>query len=302
MLPPPSVECGACVQRRLRGLCLFRTPMLIPFLIMLREGIEAALIVGIVASYLQQSGRGRLMPAVWVGVLLAVALSLFAGAGLQLMAAEFPQKQQELFEGIVGLIAVVMLTSMVFWMRTTARSIKGQLHASIDRALGHGDGQGWALIGMVFLAVAREGLESVFFLLAIFQQSSGWEAPVGALAGIAVSVVIGYGLYSGGVRLDLRRFFRFTGLFILLVAAGLLAGVLRKLHEAGVWNQLQTVVFDMSATLPMDSPLGAVLSGLLGYQAAPVVGEVIVYLAFLAVSLYFFLRPVAAAPSPAAAR
>ncbi|MDQ7974036.1 MAG: iron uptake transporter permease EfeU [Rhodocyclaceae bacterium] len=276
--------------------------MLIPFLIMLREGIEAALIVGIVASYLQQSGRGRLMPAVWVGVLLAVALSLFAGAGLQLMAAEFPQKQQELFEGIVGLIAVVMLTSMVFWMRKTARSIKGQLHASIDRALGHGDGQGWALIGMVFLAVAREGLESVFFLLAIFQQSSGWEAPVGALAGIAVSVVIGYGLYSGGVRLDLRRFFRFTGLFILLVAAGLLAGVLRKLHEAGVWNQLQTVVFDMSATLPMDSPLGAVLSGLLGYQAAPVVGEVIVYLAFLAVSLYFFLRPVTAAPSPAAAR
>ncbi|MDQ7998887.1 MAG: iron uptake transporter permease EfeU [Pseudomonadota bacterium] len=276
--------------------------MLIPFLIMLREGIEAALIVGIVASYLQQSGRGRLMPAVWVGVLLAVALSLFAGAGLQLMAAEFPQKQQELFEGIVGLVAVVMLTSMVFWMRKTARSIKGQLHASIDRALGHGDGQGWALIGMVFLAVAREGLESVFFLLAIFQQSSGWEAPVGALAGIAVSVVIGYGLYSGGVRLDLRRFFRFTGLFILLVAAGLLAGVLRKLHEAGVWNQLQTVVFDMSATLPMDSPLGAVLSGLLGYQAAPVVGEVIVYLAFLAVSLYFFLRPVAAAPSPAAAR
>ena len=277
--------------------------MLIPFLIMLREGIEAALIVGIVASYLQQSGRGRLMPAVWVGVLLAVALSLFAGAGLQLMAAEFPQKQQELFEGIVGLVAVVMLTSMVFWMRKTARSIKGQLHASIDRALGQGgDGQGWALIGMVFLAVAREGLESVFFLLAIFQQSSGWEAPVGALAGIAVSVVIGYGLYSGGVRLDLRRFFRLTGLFILLVAAGLLAGVLRKLHEAGVWNQLQTVVFDMSATLPMDSPLGAVLSGLLGYQAAPVVGEVIVYLAFLAVSLYFFLRPAAAAPAAAAAR
>lgn len=276
--------------------------MLIPFLIMLREGIEAALIVGIVASYLQQSGRGRLMPAVWVGVLLAVALSLFAGAGLQLMAAEFPQKQQELFEGIVGLVAVVMLTSMVFWMRKTARSIKGQLHASIDRALGQGgDGQGWALIGMVFLAVAREGLESVFFLLAIFQQSSGWEAPVGALAGIAVSVVIGYGLYSGGVRLDLRRFFRLTGLFILLVAAGLLAGVLRKLHEAGVWNQLQTVVFDMSATLPMDSPLGAVLSGLLGYQAAPVVGEVIVYLAFLAVSLYFFLRPAAAAPAEAAA-
>lgn len=277
--------------------------MLIPFLIMLREGIEAALIVGIVASYLKQSGRGVLMPAVWVGVLLATALSLFAGAGLQLLAAEFPQKQQELFEGVVGLIAVVMLTTMVFWMRKAARSIKGELHASIDKALAqHADGQGWALIGMVFLAVAREGLESVFFLLAVFQQSTGWEAPVGALAGIAVSVVVGWGIYSGGVRLDLRRFFRFTGLFILLVAAGLLAGVLRKLHEAGVWNQLQTVVFDMSETLPMDSPVGAVLSGLLGYQAAPVVGEVIVYLAFLAVALFFFLRPaVAVAPRTAAA-
>lgn len=276
--------------------------MLVPFLIMLREGIEAALIVGIIASYLRQSGRGGLMPAVWVGVLLAVALSLFAGAGLQLTAAEFPQKQQELFEGIVGLIAVMLLTSMVFWMRKAARHIKGELQAGVDKALTHGGGQGWALIGMVFLAVAREGLESVFFLLAIFQQSTGWEAPVGALAGILVSVAVGYGLYSGGVRLDLRRFFRLTGLFILLVAAGLLAGALRKFHEAGLWNHLQQLVFDMSATLPLDSPLGAVLSGLLGYQAASVLGEVIVYVVFLAVSVFFFLRPAAPVPAAAPAR
>jgi high-affinity iron transporter len=277
-------------------------PMLIPFLIMLREGIEAALIVGIVASYLHQSGHARLMSAVWVGVLLAAALSLFVGAGLQLMAAEFPQKQQELFEGVVGLIAVVMLTTMVFWMRRAARSIKGELQASVSRALTQSGGPAWALVGMVFLAVAREGLESVFFLLAIFQQSRGWEAPVGALAGIAVSVVVGYGIYSGGVRLDLRRFFRFTGVFILLVAAGLAAGVLRKLHEGGVWNHLQGVVFDMSEALPMDSPVGAVLSGLLGYQAAPVVGEAIVYVAFLAVSLFLFFRPApAAVPAPRAA-
>ncbi len=273
--------------------------MLIPFLIMLREGIEAALIVGIIASYLRQSGRSGLMPAVWIGVLLALALSLFIGAALQLAAAEFPQKQQELFEGVVGLVAVALLTSMVFWMRKAARHIKGELQAGIERALTRADAQGWALIGMVFLAVAREGLESVFFLLAVFQQSTGWEAPVGALAGIAVSVAIGYGLYSGGVRMDLRRFFRFTGLFILLVAAGLLAGALRKFHEAGIWNHLQQVVFDMSTTLPLDSPLGAVLSGLLGYQAAPVLGEVIVYFAFLVVSMFFFLRPAAAPPAGA---
>ncbi len=268
--------------------------MLVPFLVMLREGIEAALIVGIVASYLHHAGRKELMPAIWVGVLLACALSLFAGAALQLVAAEFPQKQQELFEGVVGLIAVTLLTSMVFWMRKAARSIKGELHASIDRALARDSGPAWALIGMVFLAVAREGLESVFFLLAIFQQSQGWEAPVGALAGVAVSVVIGVGLYKGGIRLDLRRFFRFTGVFILLVAAGLLAGALRKFHEAGLWNGLQTVVVDLTDVLPMDRPLGAVLSGLLGYQAVPVLGEMIVYVTFLAVTLFLFFRPVAA--------
>nr|WP_314466036.1 iron uptake transporter permease EfeU [uncultured Novosphingobium sp.] len=276
--------------------------MLIPFLVMLREGIEAALIVGIVASYLHHANRKDLMPAIWVGVLLACALSLFAGAALQFAAAEFPQKQQELFEGVVGLVAVVMLTSMVFWMRRAARSIKSELHASLDRALARESGPAWALITMVFLAVAREGLESVFFLLAIFQQSRGWEAPVGALIGIAASVAIGIGLYKGGIRLDLRRFFRFTGVFILLVGAGLLAGVLRKFHEAGIWNGLQTVVVDLSETLPMDGPVGAVLAGLLGYQAVPVLGEVIVYVAFLAVSLFWFFRPATTpALSPAGA-
>ena len=272
---------------------------------MLREGIEAALIVGIIAGYLQKSGRANLMPAVWVGIFLAIALSLFAGAGLQLFAAEFPQKRQELFEAVVGLIAVVILTFMVFWMRRAAHSIKGTLHASVDHALAQSSsGQAWALIGMAFLAVAREGLESVFFLLAVFQQSTGWAAPIGAVAGIALSVVIGWSLYAGSVRLDLRRFFRLTGLFILLVAAGLLAGVLRKLHEAGVWNHLQQVVFDFSHTLPVDSVAGTILSGLLGYQDAPTLGEAIVYVMFLAICLFFFLRPArhaaARSPSPAA--
>lgn len=265
--------------------------MLVPFLIMLREGIEAALIVGIVASYLHHAQRRDLMPAIWVGVLLACALSLFVGAALQLVAAEFPQKQQELFEGLVGLVAVIMLTCMVFWMRRAARSIKGELHSSIDRALQREGGPAWALVSMVFLAVAREGLESVFFLLAIFQQSQGWQAPVGALAGVALSVVLGVALFKGGIRLDLRRFFRFTGVFILLVAAGLAAGALRKFHEAGIWNGLQGVVVDLSDILPTDGPLGSVLSGLLGYQAVPVLGEVIVYVAFLAVSLIAFFRP-----------
>ena len=242
--------------------------MLVPFLIMLREGIEAALIVGIIASFLRHSGRAALMPAVWAGVFLALGLSLLAGAGLQWMAADFPQKQQELFEAVVGLIAVGMLTGMVFWMRKAARSIKGELQASVDKALSRtgSGGASWALIGMVFLAVAREGLESVFFLLAIFQQSQGWGAAAGALLGIALSVLLGVGLYQGGVKINLRQFFRYTGVFILLVAAGLLAGAVRRLHEAGVWNQLQQVVFDSSGVLPEDSALGVVLGGLLGFE------------------------------------
>lgn len=265
--------------------------MLVPFLIMLREGIEAALIVGIVASYLKRSGSSSMMPGVVIGVLLAVALSFFVGAGLQVAMAEFPQKEQEFFEGVVGLIAVVMLTSMVFWMRKAGPSVQGDLQESVRSALAGGKRREWALIGVVFLAVAREGLESVFFLLAIFQQSAGWHAPLGAVLGLLCAVVIGYGIYSGGLRLNLRRFFRITGVFILLVSAGLLAGVLRKFHEAGVWNHFQHVVFDIDHVLPMDSPVGAVLSGMFGYQSAPVTGEVVVYLVFLAVSLYFFLRP-----------
>ncbi len=271
--------------------------MLVSFLIMLREGIEAALIVGIIASFLRHTGRSGLLPAVWAGVFFALGLSLLAGAGLQWMAADFPQKQQELFEGVVGLIAVAMLTSMALWMKKAAGSIKGRLQASVDAALlstgdANGVGRGsWALIGMVFLAVAREGLESVFFLLAIFQQSQGASTAVGALAGIALSVLLGVAIYKGAVRLDLRRFFRWTGVLILLVAAGLLAGAVRRFHEAGVWNLWQGVVFDSSAVLPEDSPLGVLLGGLLGYMHAPVVSEVLAWGMYLLITLVLFLRP-----------
>ena len=273
--------------------------MLAPFLIMLREGLEAALITGIIASYLRQTGREEWLPAIWVGIFLAVALSLFSGAALLIVSAEFPQKAQEMFEAVIGLVAVAVLTSMVFWMRKAARSIRAGLQRDIDRAMEAPQGAAWALIGMAFFAVAREGLESVFFLLAIFQQSPGPAAPLSALAGVAVAVVAGFAIYWGGIRIDLRRFFRWTGVFILFVAAGLLAGVLRNLHEAGLWNLLQTRVFDLSGTLPVSGVAGTVLSGLLGYHEAPTLGEVAVWAAFLAVTLTLFLRPERAAPAAA---
>jgi high-affinity iron transporter len=149
---------------------------------------------------------------------------------------------------------------------------------------------------MVFFAVAREGLESVFFLLAVFQQS-GADAPLGALLGVVAAAAIGYGVYAGGVRLDLRRFFRWTGVLIVFVAAGLAAGALRHLHEAGLWNHLQGVVVDFSDVMPVDRLPGLLLSGLFGYTDAPTLGEVIVYFAFLGVSLAAFLAPTPASPA-----
>lgn len=270
--------------------------MLAPFLIMLREGLEAALIVGIIAGYLKQTGRAAWLPAIWLGVLLAVALTLFTGAALQMLAAEFPQKLQELFEAAIGFAAVVVLTSMVFWMRKVSRSIKHALHEHIDAAFtGHRNAM-LALVGMAFFAVAREGLESLFFLLAVFQQSEGIAVPLGALLGLLAAAILGYGIYWGGVRLNLRLFFRWTGIFILFVAAGILAGSLRALHEAGLWNHLQATAFDASGWLPLDSITGSLLSGLLGYHETPAVGEVIVYVGFLVLILPWFLW----APSPPA--
>ena len=257
---------------------------------MLREGIEAALIVGIIASYLKQTGRGQWMPAVWVGVFLAAALSLLVGGGLELMSAEFPQKQQELFEGIVGLVAVGILSSMVFWMRKVARSIKHSLHSSLDHALAGSRHQVTALIAMVFFAVAREGLETVFFLLAVFQQSEGPGAPIGALLGLILAIGVGFAIYSGSMRLNLGLFFRWTGLFILVVAAGILANSVQALHEAGLWNHWQDVVFDISAYLPMDGPLGSVLAGMFGYQDAPTVSVLGAYVIYLVVTLVMFFR------------
>ncbi|OFJ88575.1 iron transporter [Neisseria sicca] len=264
--------------------------MLIAFLIMLREGIEAALIVGIVAGFLKQSGHSRLMPKVWLGVALAALMCLGIGYGIHSATGEIPQKEQEFVVGVIGLVAVAMLTYMILWMKKAARSMKQQLQDSVQTALNRGNGQGWALVGMAFLAVAREGLESVFFLLAVFQQSPTWSMPVGAVLGLLAAVVIGALIYQGGMRLNLAKFFRWTGAFLIVVAAGLVAGSLRALHEAGVWNHLQEVVFDSSKYLHEDSPLGVLLGGFFGYTDHPTQGEVLAWLLYLVPVMIWFLH------------
>lgn len=256
---------------------------------MFREGVEAALVVGIIASYLKQTGRTYLMKSVWIGIVLATFVCLAAGIFLQISSQDFPQQEQELFAGVISIVAVGVLTWMVFWMRRAARSIKGELQSQVEAAIQSGDKGGIALVGMAFFAVLREGLETVVFLLATFQQNLGIQAPVGALFGYAAAVAVGVGIYQGGIRINLRRFFKWTGAFIILVAAGLLASGVRAFHEAGVWNSLQTVVFDASGILPNNGFVGSLLAGFFGYNDAPTVSEVIVYFGYLIPTMLLFL-------------
>lgn len=265
--------------------------MFVPFLIMLREGLEAALIVSLIASYLKRTQRGSLIGVMWIGVILAAALCLGLGIFINETTGEFPQREQELFEGIVALVAVCILTWMVFWMRKVSRNVKQQLEQAVDNALQRGNHHGWALIMMVFFAVAREGLESVFFLLAAFQQDVGIWPPLGAMLGLATAVVLGFLLYWGGIRLNLGAFFKWTSLFILLVAAGLAAGAIRAFHEAGLWNHFQEVAFDLSNVLSTHSLTGTLLEGIFGYQETPSVSEVAMYFIYLVPALVLFAMP-----------
>lgn len=265
--------------------------MFVPFLIMFREGLEAALIVSLIASYLKRTQRSQWLGVVWIGVILAAALCLGLGIFINETTGEFPQKQQELFEGLVAVVAVCILTYMVFWMRKVSRSVKTHLEGAIDNALSAGKGQGWALVAMVFFAVAREGLESVFFLLAAFQQDVGVQAPIGAVLGLVAAILVGMMIYWGGIKLHLAKFFKWTSLFILFVAAGLAAGAIRAFHEAGLWNYLQDIAFNLTDVLSTHSLLGTFLEGILGYQEAPSVSEVLVYFLYLIPALIFFFMP-----------
>ncbi|WP_145513211.1 iron uptake transporter permease EfeU [Yersinia massiliensis] len=276
--------------------------MFVPFLIMFREGLEAALIVSLIASYLKRTQRGQWMGAVWIGVITAAALCLAIGIFINETTGEFPQKQQELFEGIIAVVAVCILTYMVFWMRKVSKSVKTHLEGAIDSALNSGRRQGWALVAMVFFAVAREGLESVFFLLAAFQQDVGIGAPIGAILGLACAILVGMAIYWGGIKLHLASFFKWTSLLILFVAAGLAAGAIRAFHEAGLWNHFQDIAFDLTNVLSTHTLLGTFLEGMFGYQEAPTVSEVAVYFIYLIPALIlFFLPPRTTAASAASA-
>lgn len=263
------------------------------FIIALREGIEAALIVSIILAYLRQLERSDRAAMVWWGTAAAVALSAIAGTLIFTAGAEFEGTTEQIFEGLVTLTAVGVLTWMIFWMRRQGARIKGDLHEKVDSALVTG---GVALAALAFFAVLREGIETALFLFAAAKgtavEAGGVQAQmIGAVLGLALAIVLGVLLYRGGVRLNLRSFFRVTGVILIVVAAGLFAYSVHELQEAGWFPVLESRAFDLSASLPDDSGVGAVLRGLVGYNADPTVLEVVAWLAYLIAVGIAYLRP-----------
>jgi high-affinity iron transporter len=272
--------------------------MLPTFVIGLREGLEAALIVGIVAAFLRQRGRRDLLRWVFLGVAASVLLCVAAGVLLRVLSQNLPQRQQEGLETVIGAVAVGMVTYMVVWMRRHSRDLKGQLTAATDAALAVGSG--YALVAMAFLAVLREGFETVVFLLAAFNESdAGAAGGVGALLGILVAVALGYGIYRGGVRINLSRFFRVTGVVLVLVAAGLVVNALHTAHEAGWLNVGQQETVDLTSVVRTGSVQASLLTGMLGIQQHPVLIEVIGWLVYLIPVGLYVAWPPGRAPRPA---
>ncbi len=264
--------------------------MLPTFVIGLREGLEAALIVGIVAAFLRQEGRGDALRWVWAGVALAIGICVAVGVGLKLLSEQLPYRQQEGLETVVALVAVAAVTFMVFWMRKHGRGLKRELETSAGAALAAGSVL--ALIAMAFFAVIREGFETAVFLLAAFDASTRPAAAGGgAVLGLLVAVALGWGIYRGGVKINLARFFRVTSVVLVLVAAGLVASAIHTAHEAAWLEAWQSQVFDLEWLVAPGSVRSALLTGMLGLQPRPVAAEVSGYLLYAVPMLLVILWP-----------
>ncbi|AIY18353.1 iron uptake transporter permease EfeU [Pimelobacter simplex] len=279
--------------------------MLANFLIGLREGLEAALVVSILVAYLVKSGRRELLPRIWAGVGLAVAISLAFGATLTFGPRGLTFEAQEAIGGGLSILAVVFVTWMIFWMATAARGLGAELRGQIDRAA---DAGRWSLAFVAMLAVGREGLETALFLWAATKagtrESVGtvtptWEPLVGALLGLLVAVALGYLIYRGAIRLNLSVFFTWTGAFLIIVAGGVLAYGVHDLQEAGILPGLHDLAFDVSSAIPPSSWYGTLLKGIFNFSPATTKLEALVWTLYVVpVGAIFLFRTRARTRAP----
>ena len=274
--------------------------MLPNYLIGLREGLEATLIVSILVAYLVKTGHRGRVRFVWVGVTVALVVSLAFGALLTFTSNNLSFEAQERFGGVMSIIAVGFVTWMIFWMRRTARTIRAELTGKLESALALGAA---AVAGMAFLAVGREGLETALFFWSAVQAAGSTAAPVtGFTLGVATAILLGWLLYRRTVKLNLSRFFLWTGAGLAVVAAGVLAYGVHDLQEAGWLPGLTTLAFDVSAQIPPGSWYGTLLKGVFNFSPQTTVLEAIVYVAYVVPVLFLFLRPVRQRqPAPVAA-
>ncbi|MBD8059762.1 FTR1 family protein [Cellulomonas sp. JH27-2] len=280
--------------------------MVANYLIGLREGLEAALVVSILVAYLVKTGRRDLLPALWVGVTVAAAASLAFGALLTFGPNGLSFEAQEAIGGTLSIVAVGLITWMIFWMAKTARHLKSDLQHKLDDAIAAGRK---AVVVMALLAVGREGLETALFLWAGAKATSSTTKPLlGAALGIATAVLLAWLMYRGAVKLNLRVFFAWTGLFLVFVAAGVLSYGVHDLQEAGILPGLNNLAFDVSSTVPPSSWYGTLLKGIFNFTPATTWLQLVAYVAYLVPVLAIFVRttwghhtPAPAAPAQAPA-
>lgn len=274
-------------------------------LVLIREGFEASLIVGIVFGYLRKIDRRDLDGPVWAGVGLAAAISVVFGVVLHNTVGSFEGDARLRAFAAISFIAAGVLTWMVFWMRRQSRAIKGELEHRVDAALAS-DRVKTGVLVVAFFAVLREGIETALFLIAAATSSTGWDVFIGGLIGLGIAVVLGYLVYSGSKVLPMKLFFNITGMIVIVFAAGLLAKGIMFLQatEFDALDSLNWAVYDLTgfSWLTTQTQAGRFLAGLFGWDPRPSLEQVVVWVAYIIPVTYLFLRPdrpSAAAPAPA---
>lgn len=268
--------------------------MLPAFLLALREGLEAALIVGIVLGALRQLGQSQQRGAVWQGVGAAIVVSLAAAVGLMAVGLKLEGKVEQIFEGVTMLLAAAILTWMIFWMRSQGRRLSRELEQGVRQALG--SGSRWALFGLAFIAVVREGIETALFLTASAFTAGAQATLAGALLGLLTAAALGYLIFAATWRLSIQRFFQVTSALLILFAAGLVAHGIHEFNEVGWIPAVIEHVWDTNRLLNENSSVGLILKALFGYNGNPSLTEVLGYITYWVVIVLAVRR----APQPVA--
>jgi high-affinity iron transporter len=261
--------------------------LLANFVIGFREGLEAALIIGILAAYLVKLNRKNDLPKLWTGVAAAVAISVGLGVLLAVVVENVPEGTNELIAGVTSILAVVFVTWMIFWMAQQSRALSGELRSQVDQA----GKSAWAIAGVAFLAVIREGIETSVFLWSSSRAVGSDTFPlVGAGLGLIAATVLGYLIYLGAIKLNLSKFFAYTGAYLVIVAAGILAYGVHELQEIGLFPFMTQLTYDVSNVIEKGGALDTLLRGTISFRSTPSHLETLVWFAYLIPTAVLYYR------------